>query len=264
MILTEFDYEKNAIINPWHTSDMVQGMPKVAVTCFSRVTFARMLSVFGGERIASTNVANMEIPVYKTVYHGYEICLFMSDVGAPACVGAMEEIYAMGVETIIMFGTCGVLDKSIEDCSIIIPNAAIRDEGTSYHYMPASDEIEVNPKYIPEFVSILKEFNTHYTIGKTWTTDAFYRETPKKMAKRIESGCISVEMECAAATAVAKFREKEFFEFFYAADNLAAEQWDKRSLSNEARVEEKDRVTILALEFATKVIKSEEEKYISL
>ena len=81
MILTEFDYEKNAIINPWHTSDMVQGMPKVAVTCFSRVTFARMLSAFGGERIASTNVANMEIPVYKTVYHGYEICLFMSDVG---------------------------------------------------------------------------------------------------------------------------------------------------------------------------------------
>ena len=75
MILTEFDYEKNAIINPWHTSDMVQGMPKVAVTCFSRVTFARMLSAFGGERIASTNVANMEIPVYKTVYHGYEICL---------------------------------------------------------------------------------------------------------------------------------------------------------------------------------------------
>lgn len=162
----------------------------------------------------------------------------------------------MGVETIIMFGTCGVLEKSIEDCSIIIPNAAIRDEGTSYHYMPASDEIEVNPKYIPEFVSILKEFNTHYTIGKTWTTDAFYRETPKKMAKRIESGCISVEMECAAATAVAKFREKEFFEFFYAADNLAAEQWDKRSLSNEARVEEKDRVAILALELATKIIES--------
>lgn len=264
MILTEFDYEKNAIINPWHTSDMVQGMPKVAVTCFSRVTFARMLSAFGGEIIASTNVANMEIPVYKTVYHGYEICLFMSDVGAPACVGAMEEIYAMGVETIIMFGTCGVLDKSIEDCSIIIPNAAIRDEGTSYHYMPAEDEIEVNQKYIPEFVSILEEFNTHYTIGKTWTTDAFYRETPKKMAKRIESGCISVEMECAAATAVAKFREKEFFEFFYAADNLAAEQWDKRSLSNEARVEEKDRVAILALELATKIIKSEKEKYISL
>ena len=121
----------------------------------------------------------------------------------------------MRVETIIMFGTCGVLDKSIEECSIIIPNAAIRDEGTSYHYIPASDEIEETPKYIPEFVSILKEFNTHYTIGKTWTTDAFYRETPKKMAKRIESGCISVEMECAAATAVAKFREKEFFEFFY-------------------------------------------------
>ena len=93
MILTEFDYEKNAIINPWHTSDMVQGMPKVAVTCFSRVTFARMLSAFGGERIASTNVANMEIPVYKTVYHGYEICLFMSDVGAPAYQMSLHLLY---------------------------------------------------------------------------------------------------------------------------------------------------------------------------
>ena len=68
-------------------------------------------------------------------------------------------------------------------------------------------------------------------------------------------------MECAAATAVAKFREKEFFEFFYAADNLAAEQWDKRSLSNEARVEEKDRVAILALELATKIIARYEAKY---
>ena len=76
----------------------------------------------------------------------------------------------------------------------------------------------------------------------------------KKTAKRMESGCISVEMECAAATAVAKFREKEFFEFFYAADNLAAEQWDKRSLSNEDRVEDKDRVAFFAMELAAKIL----------
>ena len=77
------------------------------------------------------------------------------------------------------------------------------------------------------------------------------------MAKRIESGCISVEMECAAATAVAKFREKEFFEIF-SMQQIILQQSNGISvvLSNEVRVEEKDRVAILALELATKIIES--------
>lgn len=51
----------------------------------------------------------------------------------------------MGAGNLLVFGTCGVLDNSIKETSIIIPNSAIRDEGTSYHYAPATNEIALNP-----------------------------------------------------------------------------------------------------------------------
>ncbi len=159
----------------------------------------------------------------------------------------------MGLEKLIMFGTCGVLKKEIEDLAIIIPTSAMRDEGTSYHYLEASDEIEVNTKYKEEFKEILKEHNYSYIEGKTWTTDAPYRGTRDKVFKRKENGCICVEMECASMSAVSNFREKEFFQFFYAADNLDNVKWDIRSLENDAKLSEKEKIALLAFELATKI-----------
>ena len=59
----------------------------------------------------------------------------------------LKRLYAAGVEKVIIFGNCGVLDANIEDCSIIIPTLGYRDEGTSYHYVPESETIEINPDY---------------------------------------------------------------------------------------------------------------------
>lgn len=146
-----------------------------------------------------------------------------------------------------------MLDKSIEDCSIIIPNLAVRDEGTSYHYAPATEEIEVNKEYMDVFTKMLDELHVHYTIGKTWTMDAIYRETPEKIKRRKKQGCICVDMECSANAAVARFREKGLIQFFYAADNLDAEEWDMRSLSNDAKLEEKDAIAMIALELAARI-----------
>lgn len=250
MILEEFDENKRAVINPDDLISPVEGMPKIAVTCFSAETFQRMLESFGGKKIAKTVVANMEIPVYKTSYKGMDLALFMSDVGAPACVAALEDIFAMGAEKIVIFGTCGVLDAAIEDCSIIIPDAAVRDEGTSFHYAPPSDEIAVNTKYIGAFREMLDTIGCSYTVGKTWTTDGIYRETKNKIAKRKEMGCVCVDMECSAVAALAQFRGKDVFQFFYAADNLDGENWDIRSLSNLEKLSEKDKVALLAMDFA--------------
>lgn len=66
----------------------------------------------------------------------------------------------------------------------------MRDEGTSFHYAPASDEIEVNKRYKEEFRELLKEYGCAYTEGKVWTTDGIYRETREKMLRRKEEGCI--------------------------------------------------------------------------
>lgn len=253
MILTEFDPVKKAVINPEDFIKPVEGMPKVAVACYAHTTFERIQNELEMEFIAASGTANGVKPIYKAVYKGVELALFMIDVGAPASAAMLEDVFMMGVEKVIVFGTCGVLEKSIDDCSIIIPNAALRDEGTSYHYAPPSDEIQVNQKYMGVFTQMLDELHVKYTVGKTWTTDAFYRETPDKVKHRKEQGCICVDMECSADAAVAQFREKDLIQFFYAADNLDAEEWDVRSLSNEDKLEEKDRIAMIALELAVKV-----------
>lgn len=253
MILNQFDPNKTAVINPDDLVRKRDDMPTVAVTCFSKETFRRMVDRFGGTKVTVRSLANLDITVYETLYKDAKVTLFLSPVGAPACALLLEDIFALGVQRAVMFGTCGVLDKSIEDCSIIIPDKAVRDEGTSYHYAQASDEIDVNVKYTEEFIGILKDFGCSYTKGKVWTTDAFYRETREKMKVRKEQGCICVDMECSAVAAVAKFREKEVFQFFYAADNLDEDQWDMRSLENGDKLDEKDKAALLAMELAAKI-----------
>ena len=103
------------------------------------------------------------------------------------------------------------------------------------------------------FIKMLNELHVKYTVGKTWTTDAFYRETLEKINRRKQQGCICVDMECSADAAVARFRGKDLIQFFYAADNLDSEEWDVRSLSNYSKLEEKDGIAMIALELATRI-----------
>lgn len=255
MLLEDFDETKQSTFDPEEVHSVVPNFPKVGITCFSRKLFNRIVENLEVEEIATTKNGNGREPIYKTNYKGKDIAIFMSRIGAPACVMAYEEILAMGLEKLVMFGTCGVLDSRIDDLSIIIPTSAYRDEGTSYHYAPASDEISVNEKYIEDFEEILNANHCSYTTGKTWTTDAPYRETKSKVLKRKEQGCVCVEMECAAMSAVSKFRHKDFFTFFYAADNLDAVKWDMRSLGNEDKLSEKEKIGYLALELALRMYK---------
>lgn len=250
MILEDFDETVNSTFDPLEVENVIPNFPKIGITCFSKKLMDRYVEIFNGEKIAELSNANGRLPVYKIKYKNKDFALFMSRVGAPACTTSYEDALAMGLEKLIMFGTCGVLDRNIEDLAIIIPTSAVRDEGTSYHYMKASDEIEVNKKYKKEFEEVLKKNNISSIEGKVWTIDAPYRETRNKVLKRKEQGCICVDMECSAMSAVAKFRNKDFFQFFYAADNLDSSKWDKRSLSNDDRLSEKEKIIYLALELA--------------
>lgn len=259
MLLEEFDPSQVAVFNPTTAHQPVPGMPRVAVSCFSYVTFNRLVQALDAQPIARMKTASQEFPVYKVNHRGTDVALYLSGVGAPVCVGSLEEIFVMGVETVVLFGTCGVLDKDIADCSIILPTSALRDEGTSYHYAPPGDEIQVNLHHREVFTALMEEMGIRYTQGLCWTTDAMYRETREKVERRKARGCICVDMECASCAAVAQFRGKEVLQFFYAADNLDSEAWDARSLSNNAMVEEKDRIALLALELAVRIAKKKGE-----
>ena len=139
MLLEEFDFDKSAVIEPWFVHQPVEDFPETVVSIFHHTLFQRIAEFLGGVKIAGTKDVDGHWPVYEVRYKGHRFALYKARLGAPACVGSFEDLIPMGAKRIILLGNCGVLDKSIEDCGIIIPTKAIRDEGTSYHYAPPSD-----------------------------------------------------------------------------------------------------------------------------
>ena len=253
MLLTEFDPARDAVINPDMIFHKVPDFPETLVSVFSHQLFDAVLKFLDGKVIAETRDVDGNWPIYEVTYKGKRFAFYKARLGAPACVGCFEDVIPMGVKRIILLGNCGVLDSNIKDCGIIIPTKAIRDEGTSYHYAPAADYINVNKKYVDEFVAVLEELGYPYVRGITWTTDAFYRETRAKVEARKKMGAVCVEMECAAMQAMCDFRGVEFFQFLYAGDNLDHSNWDPRSLSGEARLDEKEKIALLAFELASRI-----------
>lgn len=253
MLLTEFDPAKKAVIDPEMMFHPIPDFPETVISIFSHQLFGKIVIFLGGKEIAQTRDVDGVWPVYRVFYQGKQFALYKARLGAPACVGCFEDLIPMGIQRIILLGNCGVLDKNIRDCGIIIPTRAIRDEGTSYHYAPAADYMDVNTRYTDVFKAVLEEFGYPYVMGTTWTTDAFYRETRAKVEARKRMGAICVEMECAAMQAMCNFRGVEFFQFFYAGDNLDHSQWDPRSLSGDIRLEEKEKIALLAFELACRI-----------
>ncbi len=253
LLLEEFDENRKAVINPDDVHEKVNEMPEVAISCFSFKLFNKIIE--GGKciKIAELHNTGEHKDVYEIEYNNHKFALFKMGVGAPMAAGDIEDMHSFGVKKFIVFGNCGVLDSSIDDCGIIIPNKALRDEGTSFHYMRPSREVLLNKKYTSEFKSVLDKLGYDYVEGATWTTDAFYRETRDKVNKRKAEGAITVDMEASAMQAVCDFRGCELFLFFYAGDNLAGEKWDERSLSGDIKLDEKSRIAYLALELACKI-----------
>lgn len=225
-------------------------LPKVAIGVFSRHLFKDVIEKFNCKEVEYISCANLERNVYILNYKDTKLTFFMAGVSGPFISADIEELHAQGVEKFIIFGNCGVLDSSIEDCSIIIPTKAFRDEGTSYHYVEHSDTIELNPKYINKFIEVLNRYNFEYKKGYTWTTDAFYRETKEKIDYFKEQGALCVEMEGSVIAAVCKRLKIDYFTFYYAGDNLDSTEWDERSLSGLENFDKKKEVMILALELS--------------
>ena len=177
----------------------------------------------------SSNGAN---PVYGFEYQCRYFAIYMTYVGAPACVADIEDtMMVINTDKYIVFGGAGCLDKEIAHGKVMVPTAAYRDEGTSYHYAPAFDYVVVkNADVVAEFMETV---GLPYVKGKTWTTDAVHRETRANFEKRKAEGCISVEMECASVQAMCDFRGLNVYFFFTSGDLLDAPKWDERVKKNQ-------------------------------
>lgn len=168
-------------------------------------------------------------PVYRYSEGKDAVTVLHPGVGAPLAAGFLEELIAVGVTKFIVCGGCGVLDRNIETGHPLVLTSAVRDEGTSYHYLPPAREVKPQPKAVKSLEDACGEMGIEYLTAKTWTTDAYYRETPDKRKARLAEGCTVVEMEAAAFFAVAQFREVPLGEVVYAGDLVVPEGWDGRS-----------------------------------
>ena len=211
-------------------------LPKVAIMCF----FKEIV-----DKYAETSQLIMEsyhdiIPwkFYETKYNNIEIVFCYAPMGAPL-VNIMEDLYTNGVEFIIACGGCGVLEE-IPVGNILLPTSAVRDEGTSFHYVKPSKEILLKKRSIQKVSKILRELEIPFLECKSWTTDGSKREKKKKINLRKKQGCSVVEMECSALTACAKFRKKDFVELLYSGDILAdTSKYDSRNWQFETSAREK-------------------------
>lgn len=229
-ILASYDPARNAIINPADTVPPVEGFPQLVVSTYSHLIIEHFLHKYDTHPLAVLRNSNGDIPVYKTRYKDTDFAVFMSPVGAPAAATAMEEVIAMGGRRFVYFGACGVLINHLPAGHFVVPDSAVRDEGVSFHYLPSADEILLPESGVRAASQALDAVGIYYAIGKTWTTDAIYRETRDKVERRRQRGCIVVDMECAALAAVAQFRDVGFCQFFFAEDNLDAAEWEPRTL----------------------------------
>ena len=164
---------------------------------------------------------------------GTPVVAVQPGIGAPMAAFVLEELIALGARTVVACGGAGVLDRDIDVGNLVIPTSAVRDEGTSFHYLPPTREIAQDPDMIAAIESTLDRHGVGYRLGKTWTTDAIYRETRARVARRQAEGCIVVEMEASALFAVGAFRGVPVGQILYGGDDVSGlGDWDRRDWDN--------------------------------
>ena len=226
--ILDFDPERSAILEP-RPPQLSVAPPTGAVICF----FADVLAAALVEgRLQEVGAMGSEIgrhPVYRMEHKGQSVLVFHPGIGGPLAAGLLEEMIALGVKNFIVCGGCGVLDKAITAGHPVILTAAVRDEGTSYHYLPPGRLAQAGPHATAALQRVLERSGLEFRTGISWTTDAIYRETTGRRALRLAEGCSVVEMEAASFFAVAEFRGVELGQVVYGGDLVVPEGWDGRS-----------------------------------
>jgi uridine phosphorylase len=245
--ILEFDGEPEALIEPSRVIRPIE-IPERCVLAMYHTVIAKLAAESRLTHVTDLETSMGPHPVYRMDHGGTPITVVHPGLTAPFVAAMVEELIALGCRTFVASGGAGVLDASLHRGVVIVPDRAVRDEGTSYHYLAPSREIAADPTVVETIAATLRRHRVEFRVGKTWTTDGIYRETKRRIARRKSEGCLTVEMECAALLAVARFRGVRLGQLFAAGDDVSGEEWDRRGYGSAEYVKFSDRVFWLAVE----------------
>jgi uridine phosphorylase len=233
--LLEYDDEPLAYVEPSRVVP-ARDVPRVAVLCFFAEVLAGLADDPAARPLGQLDFAHGAHPIWEVGTPGGPVAVVHPGVGAPLAAAALEEMIALGCRAFVACGGAGALTGTLDLGDLVVVDSALRDEGTSYHYLPPARTVASPPAVVEALTTQLTAAGLPHTVGRTWTTDAFYRETKSRVARRVAEGCLTVEMEAAALLAVAAFRGAPLGYVLYAGDTLAGEEWDERAWSEQYTV----------------------------
>ena len=213
-------------------------MPEHSVACFFKDVIDKVVTERQAKVLSQNRWEDGPHPVYEIEHKGKRLAFFQPGIGSSQAVAILEEVIAFGCRKFVACGGCGVLEPDMAAGHLIVVSSAVRDEGTSYHYLPPSREVQANSVVLNSLTESLTGRRVPHIVGKTWTTDAPYRETVDAIARRRAEGCVVVEMEAAGMMAVSQFRDVIFGQVLYAGDDLSGPEWDRRDWQSLAEVRE--------------------------
>lgn len=157
----------------------------------------------------------------KPFYTKDFVFVYMLGVGAPHATIVFEELIALGITEFLNIGISGGLQKP----GFFLCEKAIRDEGTSQHYLPHSKYSYPDKQLTEKLEKSFKKLKVKYTKGINWTIDAPFMETKAEVKKYKKQGVNTVEMEVSSLFVVAKLRKVKIAAAFFTSDILA-DEWE--------------------------------------
>jgi uridine phosphorylase len=161
-----------------------------------------------------------------TEHNGVTIGIVGLAVGAPFAVLVAEQLFVSGCRLLVSVTSAGQVTPIGPTPYFVLIDRALRDEGTSHHYLPHSTFADAEPALIDRVWPSLAALRERVHRGATWTTDAPYRETQHAIDTARAHGALAVEMEAAALYAFAQARHRDVLCFAHVTNQMAVVEGD--------------------------------------
>ena len=227
-----------AVIREWEDSglyDKASWAAESAILIYDRRLYAQLLATFDPDEVGFENIRFGAPGSYHALpdTDGGVILVGNFGIGAPVAAVVAETLIACGVREIISLGTAGGLQPDLSPGEIISVHGAVRDDGTSQHYLKPDVLVGPDDALTRRLEGALG--NAMSARGSVWTTDAPFRETIIELETHRDAGILAVEMEAAALMAVCEVRGAAFATSVCISDILSEEGWEALFSETEVR-----------------------------